>query len=199
MTEIRMATVEDASAVLEIYTPYVQHSSISFEEESPSLQEMERRIADCLKHCPFLVCEMDGKTAGYAYASRYRTRSAYRYDVESSIYLAPEFQGRQIGSALYQALLELLRAQGFFTVYAAITVPNEQSVGFHHQFGFRTLGVHPASGYKQGAWRDVLWMEKTLLARDGVPGQVLSPQSLAPALLETALLNAGSRLSAPAK
>ena len=199
MTGVRMATVEDASAVLEIYTPYVQHSSISFEEEAPSLQEMERRIADCLKQYPFLVCEIAGKTAGYAYASRYRTRSAYRYDTESSIYLSPEFQGRQIGSALYQALFELLRAQGIFTVYAAITVPNEQSVGFHHRFGFRTLGVHPASGYKQGAWRDVLWMEKTLLAREGIPGQVVPTQQLPPALLESILHRAGARLSAPAK
>jgi len=105
---------------------------------------------------------LDNKIVGYTYASKHRERAAYKYSADVSVYVAPEYQRRGIGSALYTRIFELLRRQGIYTVYAGVALPNEKSVGLHTSLGFREIGVYKNVGYKFGKWLDVLWLEKPL-------------------------------------
>jgi phosphinothricin acetyltransferase len=162
MERVRFAAATDVRRLLDIYAPYVRDTCVSFEYEAPSPEEFARRLADIGAVCPCLVHEEDGVLTGYAYAARYRSRPAYAWDVETSVYVAPEHHGGGRGSALYACLFALLRAQGFCNAYAVITVPNERSIGFHARMGFAPAGVHHRSGYKFGRWHDVAWMEKSL-------------------------------------
>ncbi len=184
---IRLARPEDADALLAIYIPYVTGSSITFEYEPPSTEEFARRIREISAHYPYLIAERDGLVLGYAYAGAYRSRAAYSWDVELSIYLRPEAQGCGAAGILYGALLELLRAQGVYNAYACITHPNERSEHFHRARGFRTVGVFSHAGYKFGAWRDVIWMEKALRESDGEPLPVVPVDRLDPTLVNQIL------------
>jgi phosphinothricin acetyltransferase len=166
---VRLATPADARALLDIYAPYVRDTCVSFEYEVPSVEAFADRIAGTIAAYPYLVCETGGVPAGYAYASRHQSRSAYDWDVQTSIYLAPEHHGSGKGPALYGCLFALLRAQGFCNAYAVITVPNERSAGFHARAGFVPAGVHHRSGYKFGRWHDVAWMEKSLGGYERAP------------------------------
>ena len=169
----RLATPADGPALLALYAPYVRDTAITFETEVPGAEVFSQRIAAVGAQYPYLICELGGTPVGYAYASRHRERDAYRYDVDLSIYLHPAQHGSGIAAALYDRLFALLRAQGYRNTYAACTLPNEKSVRFHEKCGFTAVGVHHNTGYKLGAWRDVLWLEKQLAAYDAVPGQVL--------------------------
>jgi len=105
-----------------------------------------------------IVCETDGKIAGYAYAAQHRERAAYAYDV--SIYVSPEYQGYDIGSKLYGRLFDILERLNFVNVYAASSAENSKGIKFHEKFGFAVVGTHRKTGYKFGKWIDVIWLQK---------------------------------------
>lgn len=162
MHTIRTATPADAAGILEIYAPYIENTSFTFETEVPSLTDFQHRIRLYTEKYPWLVCEINGRIAGYAYAARHRERTAYQWSVESSIYIHDDFMKHRIGAALYTALLELLRLQGFNTVYAVINLPNERSVAFHEKMGFRYFTTFEKVGYKLGKWKNVGWWMTSL-------------------------------------
>jgi L-amino acid N-acyltransferase YncA len=181
---IRAATPEDAAAISRIYAPYVEGSQVSFELEAPGAAEMRARMEAGGALYPWLVAvdEAD-EIAGYAYSCAFRPRPAYRFAVETSIYLAAAAQGRGLGPKLYAPLLDLLEAQGFAQAIAAITLPNAASVGLHERLGFRRAGAYERVGYKLGKWWDVgLWQRALAAAADppaepGPPGGIAWPVS----------------------
>ena len=142
MSLIRLATPDDGAGILSIYAPYIENTSFTFETEVPSVEEFAERIRNYLINWPWLVCETDGKITGYAYAIRYRERTAYQWCTESSIYIHDDFQKAGIGKALYTALFEILRQQGVRNVYAVINLPNEKSVVFHENLGFSYFATY---------------------------------------------------------
>ncbi|HOP75503.1 MAG TPA: N-acetyltransferase family protein [Bacillota bacterium] len=168
---IRLATEADAAALLEIYAPYIRNTAISFEYEVPSVADFRERIVKVLDQYPWLVCEIDQSIAGYAYANRHRERAAYGWAVDASIYIRPEYHRKKVGKALYIALFELLKYQGYYNVYAGITATNEKSLRFHETFHFKPIGMYHKVGYKFGQWYDVVWMEMTLAEHPAVPEQ----------------------------
>jgi len=168
---VRRATADDAAAIASVYAPYVAASAVSFETEVPDARDMAGRIAAAGDSFPWLIaCDGAGQALGYAYAAAFRTRPAYRFTVETSVYLAEGLQGRGIGSLLYAALLRLLEAQGFTQAIAAITQPNDSSARLHERAGFAPAGTYEQVGFKLGHWRSVgLWQRP------------LAPQTDAPA------------------
>ncbi|MDR2587505.1 MAG: GNAT family N-acetyltransferase [Coriobacteriales bacterium] len=194
---IRMAQPSDAQAILDIYAPYVTDTAITFVSTLPTAEEIRLKMLDIEKRYPYLVCTIDNEVVGFAYADRVRPHEAYRWNAELSVYIDPHHQGRGIATALYTALFQILKAQGFCNLYAVITLPNEASVALHKHFGFRELAVHEADGYKLGAWRDVLWM---LYRIDGAAdpethGSPVRLPQLRPNEVETALSIASALLS----
>ena len=159
---IRPATSDDAGEIISIYAPYIRDTCITFETEVPTIMEFAARMENIINSYPYLICEANGCTAGYAYASKFHARAAYRYSAEASVYVSPEFHGKGIGKALYTRLLELLKEQGIYTVYAGVTLPNEKSVSLHKALGFTEVGIYHNAGYKLGKWLDVMWLEKPL-------------------------------------
>jgi phosphinothricin acetyltransferase len=155
---IRLAQPSDAQAILDIYAPYVTDTAITFVSTLPTAEGIRKKMIDIKKHYPYLVCTIDANVVGFAYADRVRPHEAYRWNAELSIYIESGYQGRGIATALYTALFQILKAQGFCNLYAVITLPNDASVALHRHFGFKELAVHREDGYKMGAWRDVLWM-----------------------------------------
>jgi phosphinothricin acetyltransferase len=162
MKLIRAATKYDAEGILAIYTPYILSTSYTFETEVPSHNSFVERITSYLVNWPWLVCEINGKIAGYAYASKYRERTGYQWCVESSIYIHDDFQKAGIGKALYFSLIEILRKQGFRNVYAVINLPNDKSVSFHESCGFRFFAMYEKVGYKLERWKDVGWWKLSI-------------------------------------
>ncbi|MBI2433581.1 MAG: N-acetyltransferase [Candidatus Hydrogenedentes bacterium] len=166
---LRAATPADAEAILSIYAPYVRDTAVSFDTEVPDQAAYARHIEEHLHRYPWLVAEQEREVIGYSYASLHRTRAAYRWSVESSIYIAAKARRSGVGRALYTALFDLLRRQGFVRCYAGITLPNPASLGFHEAFGFEPVGVYHAAGFKQGRWYDVGWWEYAIVPLPGVP------------------------------
>jgi phosphinothricin acetyltransferase len=154
---IRIATPADAAAIAEIYAPAVTDSFISFEEVPPDAAELTKRMTAGLPTYPWLVHEEDGRVLGYAYAGRHQARAAYRWSVDVTVYVRQGFHRRGVGRALYERLFEILRRQGFRMAFGGVALPNPGSVGLHEALGFKLVGVYPAVGFKQGAWRDVGW------------------------------------------
>ena len=163
MFNIRIANENDVFGMIEIYSPYVTHSSVTFECEVPRTYEMQRRVNTVINKYPWLICEKDGMIAGYAYAHEFSKREAYSWAAEVSVYIKEDYQRCNIASALYYALIELLKKQGFCTAFARITVPNEKSLAFHNAFGFIEAGHLHNAGYKLGDWHDVKILEKSLI------------------------------------
>lgn len=185
---IRLAGTGDGGAVADIYRPAVADCATSFEVVPPDGAEMARRIAQCVQRTPWLVYELDGRAAGYAYAGSHRERAAYQWSVEVSAYVHHDFHRRGIGRALYASLFAVLELQGFRNAYAGITLPNEASVALHTGVGFTRVGVYRGIGYKFGEWHDVGWFERGLAPRTADPppprplGQLLDEPSLNAAL-----------------
>ena len=174
MTEIRLASASDAEAVASIYRPYVESSRISFEEQAPDAIEVASRMHSALH--PWLIAEEDGRVRGYASSSPYHRRPAYRWTVETSIYLAPEAQGRGIGRQLLSALVELLTRQGYVTAIAALALPNPISIALHERLGFVPAGTYRGVGFKLDEWTDVSLWQRDLAPRTTAPAEPRLPQ-----------------------
>jgi len=152
----------DAGACAAIYAPFVLSTPISFEEVPPGESELARRIERVSATHPWLVAELDGTLAGYAYASAHRERASYRWAADVAVYVASASHRRGVGRELYRSLLSLLARQGLRTACAGITLPNSASVGLHESLGFTQAGVFRSIGYKLGSWRDVGWWQLQL-------------------------------------
>lgn len=172
-TEIRMAAVEDAKELLQIYAPYCTDTVITFEYEAPALEEFAGRICTVQKKYPYLVAVQEGNIVGYAYASQHKSRAAYQWNVETSIYVDRNCQAKGIGTLLYEKLMALLQKQNIRNVYACVTLPNDKSERIHGKFGFKLIGRFQAAGYKCGAWHEVGWFEKRLECNSEVPEPVI--------------------------
>lgn len=161
---IRDATRGDLAAIQAIYAYHVLHGLGTFEEEVPSLDEMERRFDKVTQtRAPYLVAEIAGIVVGYAYGGSFRERSAYRFTVEDSIYVANDYHGFGIGQKLLHVLIEKCRQCGFRQMVAVIGDSNNQSsIGLHAKFGFRHCGIMTDAGYKFSQWVDVVIMELKL-------------------------------------
>lgn len=162
MANIRLATVHDAEHIQSIYAPFVRETVTSFERDIPAVDEIRRRIATTLVFHPWLVCERESNVLGYAYAGYHRTREAYRWSVDTSVYFRGGYQRRGIGRGLYVALLELVGIQGFVNAFAGITLPNPESVGLHEALGYSPVGTYQNVGFKLGGWHHVGWWQRQL-------------------------------------
>jgi L-amino acid N-acyltransferase YncA len=185
MNTIRLAKSEDAISILEIYAPYILNTSFTFETEVPTNEAFAHRIISYRENWPWLVCEIDGVIAGYAYAARHRERVAYQWCVESSVYVHNNFQQRGVAGALYTALFEILKYQGYRNVYAGITLPNDKSVAFHKKFGFKWLADYKNIGYKLNQWNTVSWWQLKLNDYSADPATPIRLADIAPSLLES--------------
>lgn len=171
---IRVATPEDAEALLDIYAPYVTDTAITFEYEVPSLTEFRKRIRHTLERYPYLVMEQNGEILGYAYAGPFKERAAYDWAVETTIYVKQGMKKQGIGRKLYQALEDTLIRQNILNLNACIGYPTVEdeyltrnSMEFHQHLGYRLVGQFYRCGYKFGRWYDMVWMEK-LVGEHGV-------------------------------
>lgn len=170
----------DAASVAAIYRPAVEASIASFEEIAPAAEDMAARMRAILDRTPWLVAEVDGVVAGYAYAAGHRERAGYRWSVDISVYVDGAAHRRGIGRGLYDALLPILRRQGFVNAYAGIALPNPASVALHEAIGMRLVGVYERVGFKFGAWHDVAWYQLRLLEPAGVPAEPIPLPELEP-------------------
>ncbi len=191
-TSIRLAATADAAAMLEIYRPIVRETHISFEYTVPSEAEIAARITKTLAQYPWLVCELEGQLAGYAYGSAFRGRRAYQWTAETTVYVHSAFQRRGIARALYTALLAILREQGYCNLVGVIALPNAASIALHEALGFRKIGVFDNVGYKAGAWHATGWWQRALREMpsaplDPRPINGLAQESHFPRLLATGL------------
>jgi len=164
---IRPAATDDAGAIAAIYNRHVTETVVTFEEQPVAVAEMADRVAAITTRLPWLVCAHDGAVVGYAYASPWKPRSAYRFAVETSIYIADGQAGRGLGRLLYGTLLDDLRARGLFVAIGGISLPNPASVALHEGLGFQKIGHFPAVGWKLGRWVDVGYWQLSL--RSGTP------------------------------
>lgn len=157
--QVRDATPDDLPEIRAIYAPYVQDTPITFEEEVPSVEVLGERMAAAHR---YLVAERDGVVLGYAYAGEHRSRAAYRFSTDLSVYVAQAGRGVGVGKALYGALLPRLKVDGFHTAYGGLNLPNDASVALHEHFGFHHIGTFTEVGFKFGKWHDVGWWQKRL-------------------------------------
>jgi len=158
----RLVRADDAAAIAAIYAPYVKDTVITFETEAPDANEIRTRLDQIGARYPWIIAEREGSVVGYAYASEYRTRRAYRWSVDTAVYLLASMHRQGIGRGLYERLFALLRAQGYVNAYGGITLPNAASIGLHEAVGFVPVGIYRHVGYKHGAWHDVGWWQCAL-------------------------------------
>lgn len=166
---LRIASPSDAEALLAVYVPYILDTAITFETELPSLEEFRGRIEKTLQQYPYLVAEDESGIVGYTYASPFKTRAAYDWSCETSIYVRMGLHRRGIGKALYQALEEALNMQGIQNVNACIAYPavedeylTRDSVRFHEHLGYRMVGQFHSCACKFERWYDMVWMERSI-------------------------------------
>ena len=171
---VRVATPDDAAALLAIYAPFVSDTTVSFETEVPTVDEFRTRIERTLARYPYLVAETeDGRLLGYCYAGTYKARAGYDHTVECTVYTVPEARGAGVSHALYDALDGYLERMGVYNVEACITYPNPASEKFHAKRGFATVAHFHHCGYKLGEWLDMIWMEKELGVRPAHPAPLV--------------------------
>lgn len=169
---VRRARTEDAVRCQEIYATYVRETVISLEEEPPSLEEMQQRIARSLETHDWLVLEGPEDVVGYAYGGPYRRRAAYRWACEVSVYVEQGHTRHGAGRLLYGELFPRLVERGYLTAVAGMTLPNAGSEGLHRALGFEPIGTYRRIGWKFGAWHDVLWMQRHLSSPTGPPEEL---------------------------
>lgn len=172
---IRLAEQRDVPGILEIYAPFILETAVTFEETVPDVDSFWKRIQGIMAEMPYLVCEIDGRIAGYAYASGYRSRASYRWSKEVSVYVHPDFQRRRVAAALYTSLNEMVRFQGVADLLAIITMPNVPSVTFHEHFGYRKSGEFRNVGFKLNQWQNVGWFELFLQDETKPPKERILP------------------------
>jgi len=188
--EIRLVSPSDATQIREIYAPIVRETATSFEYDVPTVGEIAGRITKTLQQYPWIVCEIDGKVAGYTYGSSFRSRTAYQWTTEVTAYIHPKFHRRGIGRGLYTSLFAILRKQGYFNAISVITLPNDASVGLHESLGFEKIGVFMNMGYKHEDWHHTGWWQLELCPMQVNPSPPLAISQLAqqsnfPDLLKT--------------
>ena len=168
---IRPATAGDVDALAAIYGHHAREGLGTFEEAGPAPDEMARRLADVLAlDLPYLVAEEAGDVLGFAYAAPFRPRSAYRFTVEDSVYIAPHAQRRGVGKSLLADLIARCEALGLRQMIAVIgDSGNASSIGLHAAFGFEHAGVGRSLGFKHGRWVDIVWMQRALNSGDAQP------------------------------
>ena len=167
-----------SSAILQIYAQYIE-TNITFEYVLPSAEEFAARIEKISANYPYIICEEEGQIIAYAYAARKGERAAYQWDVELSVYVDKNFLHQGIGKRLYTALLAVLKEQNICNAYACITLPNEASCRLQEAFDFIPAGVHYKTGYKNGAWHDCIWYQKSLSDKSLPPEPFIPFRNLA--------------------
>lgn len=183
---IRMATLDDAEAILKIYEPYILNTVITFEYDRIPLEDFKERMRNIMSKFPWLVCTIDDKVVGYAYCSTHLIRAAYAWDCEFSIYISEEYHRKGIATALSKALFQIVKKQGYYNVYSLICVPNINSISLHKKLEFKEIGTYYNTAYKFGQWRDVMIMEKTLQVPLGEPVPVIPIDQLDKTTIEEA-------------
>ena len=171
MVLIRPATAADAAAIADLYAPFVEQSQSTFEEVAPDAAEIAGRIAGFGIVYPWLVAEEGGALLGYALSSCFRHRSAYRWAVETGVYVAPDAQRRGVARALLVELVRVLTERGFVTAIASISLPNAASAGLHEALGYKLAGTIKAPGYKLGEWVDIGYWQRDLAERKVPPAE----------------------------
>ncbi|MDO5516062.1 MAG: GNAT family N-acetyltransferase [Clostridium sp.] len=182
--KIRKAEIADAEELLSIYKYYVENTDITFEYDTPTVEEFADRIGNTLKKYPYLVAEEEGsldssenndsnRIIGYAYAGAFKARRAYDWSVETSIYVRHGAGSHGIGTSLYNELERYLKEMNIINVNACITYPNETSEAFHEKFGYKTVAHFTKCGYKFGQWKDMIWMEKMIGEHKDKPEEVI--------------------------
>lgn len=177
---IRMATEADAEDILKIYAPYVTNTAITFEYDVPSAMEFSRRIRDTLQMYPYIVMLEKNRIIGYAYASAFKQRAAYKWSVETTVYLKQDYRGNGLGKKLYLALEDILRHQNIINLNACIAYTSSEdahldntSMAFHEHLGYTKVAHFTKCGYKFGTWYDMIWMEKMLGEHPDDPDPVI--------------------------
>ena len=170
----------DAVACAAIYAPNVSDGVASLEERAPEPHEMAERIRIVSATHPWLVAEIDGEVAGYAYGSRHHDRAAYRWSADVTVYISAAHRRRGVGRALYGALFGLLERQNIYELCAGVTLPNDGSVGLHESLGFRPVGIYRDVAFKFGRWYSVGWWQMSLRERPagGRPAELTPPARL---------------------
>lgn len=193
MITYRYANKSDADAILNIYSYYIKNTAITFEWDIPGCKEFEDRVSHISSDYPYIVAEEDGSIIAYAYAARFRSRRAYDWDVETSIYVDKDKRGNGVGKKLYGILERGLKAQGVVNSYACITAEGlssgeikSDSYRFHLALGYKLIGKFESSGYKFDRWYDMIFMEKRL--NDTSQVKSFMPYSLLPDSLKDDLL-----------
>ncbi len=159
---VRDATPGDAAACRDVYAPYVTGTTVSFETEAPTAEEMARRIAAAQESHAWLVLDDGGAVRGFAYGGPFMAREAYRWSCSVSVYLEPGRRRTGAGRLLYGALFDRLAARGYRRALAGVALPNEASLGLHRALGFEDVGTYRRVGWKDGAWHDVTWLQRDL-------------------------------------
>jgi phosphinothricin acetyltransferase len=170
-TAVRDACEADAGACAAIYAPYVTDTAVSFEDHPPEPEDMARRIAGAVRTHAWLVLEEQGRVVGYAYGGPFRSRAAYDWSCEVSVYLERGRRRTGGGRVLYEALLARLAERGFRTVVAGMTLPNDASVGLHRAMGFEEVGTFRRLGWKHGRWHDVAFVQRAIGVEEGPPAE----------------------------
>ncbi len=178
---LRAVTPADAPAIAAIYAPIVRDTSISFEVDPPSVDQMRARIETIAAARPWIVAADGDTILGYAYASEFASRAAYRWSVFTTVYVAPAVHRRGVGRALYVELFARLSELGYRRAFAWITLPNDPSLGLHRALGFTDAGIMHRAGYKFNAWHDVAFLERSLgsdpAPPDGEPRTPVPPRA----------------------
>lgn len=167
--KIRIATLDDAARLQEIYAPYVEKTAISFEYEAPSVEEFRKRIENTLCRYPYLVAIVDDEIAGYSYAGQFHTRAAFSHSAELSIYIDEKYHRYGIGTVLYNEMERILSVQNVYRLYASVACAEgddeyltDRSLRFHKSKGYKQVAKHNECGYKFGHWYSLVYFEKKL-------------------------------------
>ena len=192
---IRFARVDDSERILEIYSEYILHTAITFEIEVPTEEAFKKRVENIMNVYPYLVYEVDNIVVGYAYASKYRERAAFCYDVDLSIYFEESSHGKGRAKLLYDCLMEILTKQGYYNTYVAYLDANISSAVFHKKLGFEKVGTFKNVGYKFDMWHDVTWATKPLQSFEVKPKELISIQDIDKDFLEKLIIEYNNKIN----
>lgn len=180
MTELRDATLNDAEDILKIYDYYVQNTAVTFEYETPTVDDFKKRMLKIMQNYPYFVVSENGRVIGYAYADVFGERAAYKHSSEAAIYIDKDFRKCGVGKMLYAKLEHVLKEMGVYNLYACVAYPQNNdkyltsnSADFHEHIGFNKVGNFHKCGYKFGNWYDIVFMEKILANHNDNPNKFI--------------------------